>query len=92
MLLNFIVQLPSKVVKLHGSAEERAEQKRTLVQAGAFDVCLTTYEIAIREKAHLRKFHWGLLVVDEIRFLSNYQSRLPLSKQKVKKVKINKLQ
>lgn len=47
-----------RAVKFHGTAEERAEQRATSVAPGAFDVCVTSYEMVIREKSHLKRFHW----------------------------------
>jgi len=43
---------------LHGTKDERARIVREILIAGAFDVCITTYEIAIIEKGPLKKFNW----------------------------------
>jgi hypothetical protein len=34
---------------------------------GKWDVCITSFEICIRERAALRKMAWKYLVVDEVR-------------------------
>jgi hypothetical protein len=37
---------------------QKQEQIRNTLLAGRFDVCVTTFETAIMEKAALRKFSW----------------------------------
>ena len=66
-----------RVLKFHGSKEERAE----LIRAGHlkmtdYDVCLTSYEMAIREKTQLNKHRWHFIVVDEAHRLKNENSLL----------------
>ena len=39
-----------------------------------FDVCVTSYEVAIREKAQLRKINWHYVIVDEAHRLKNENS------------------
>lgn len=65
-----------EVFRFHGAKEERGDMKDDALQAGKFDVCVTTYEMAIREKAHLKKFNWRYLVVDEAHRLKNENSKL----------------
>jgi SWI/SNF-related matrix-associated actin-dependent regulator of chromatin subfamily A member 5 len=60
----------------HGNKEERAELKATKLQPGKFDVCITTYEIAIREKNALKKFRWRYLIIDEAHRIKNEKSVL----------------
>lgn len=36
----------------------KAEMRQNKLRAGKFDVCLTTYEIAMKEKGALSKFSW----------------------------------
>lgn len=43
---------------------------------GEFEVCVTTNEIAIREKAALKKFNWHYLIVDEAHRIKNENSVL----------------
>lgn len=43
---------------------------------GQFDAVVTTYEIAIREKAALKKFNWRYLVIDEAHRIKNEKSVL----------------
>ena len=53
-----------RTARLHGTKDERAQMLGTTLAAGLpggelrFDVCVTTYEMAIREKAALKKFAW----------------------------------
>ena len=67
---------------LHGSKGERADLIADVFKAGKkeeerqFDVCLTSYEICIIEKAALRKFPWRYVVVDEAHRLKNEKSKL----------------
>lgn len=48
----------SRVVLLQGNKTEREDLIRTRIVAGGFDVVLTSYEMLLREKNHLRKFSW----------------------------------
>jgi SWI/SNF-related matrix-associated actin-dependent regulator of chromatin subfamily A member 5 len=63
-------------VRFHGNAEERKEQCESLLQIGEFDVCVTTYETVTKEKAHLTKFHWRCLIIDEAHRIKNENSQL----------------
>lgn len=64
-----------KTLKYHGTKEERADQTK-LVAAGDWEVLLTSYEIAIKEKSTLKKWNWEYLVVDEAHRLKNENSLL----------------
>jgi SWI/SNF-related matrix-associated actin-dependent regulator of chromatin subfamily A member 5 len=44
--------------------------------AGRFDACITSYEIAIIEKAALKKFNWKYLIIDEAHKIKNENSVL----------------
>lgn len=41
-----------------------------------FDVCITSYEMVIREKTHLKKFNWEYIIVDEAHRIKNEDSML----------------
>jgi len=64
------------VFKFHGDQEERAEQREKKLVAGKFEVVVTTYEIAIKEKSALNKFSWRYLVIDEAHRIKNEKSVL----------------
>jgi len=64
-----------RVVKFHGNADERAEQKARL-EPGHFDVCATTYEMVIKEKGHLKRFRWRYIIIDEAHRMKNENSVL----------------
>eukprot|EP00667_Euglena_gracilis_P000745 EG_transcript_744 len=65
-----------RVLKFHGSKEERAELKVTELLPGKYDVVVTTYEVANMEKSALQKFHWKYIIVDEAHRLKNEASLL----------------
>ena len=43
---------------------------------GEWDVCVTSYEMAIREKSVFKKFNWRYLVIDEAHRIKNEKSKL----------------
>ncbi len=63
--------------KFHGNQEARAAQKaQYLDKNNAFDVCVTSYEMVIKEKNALKKFHWRYIIIDEAHRIKNENSRL----------------
>ena len=64
------------VVFYDGSGAERAVIRAEQMATGTFNVILTHYDLVIRDKAHLRKFDYELLIVDEGHRLKNSQSKL----------------
>ena len=65
--------------KFHGNQEARAAQKaKYLDPVNGFDVCVTSYEMVIREKNALKKFHWRYLIIDEAHRIKNENSRLSM--------------
>lgn len=65
-----------KVLKFHGNKEERAELRTQHLLPGAFEVLVTTYEMAVKEKAALGKFSWHYIVIDEAHRIKNENSIL----------------
>eukprot|EP01125_Pyxidicula_operculata_P010463 TRINITY_DN343_c0_g1_i2.p1 TRINITY_DN343_c0_g1~~TRINITY_DN343_c0_g1_i2.p1 ORF type:complete len:1022 (-),score=230.12 TRINITY_DN343_c0_g1_i2:81-3146(-) len=63
-------------IGFHGTKDERNLMKNEQLLPGKFDICVTTYEIAIREKAALRKFKWRYIVIDEAHRIKNENSLL----------------
>ena len=43
---------------------------------GEWDVCVTSYEIAMREKAVFKKFNWRYLIIDEAHRIKNEKSKV----------------
>lgn len=64
------------VLAFHGNREERADMIRERLAPRAFDVCVTSYEMVLREKGAIKKIPWHLLVVDEAHRLKNESSIL----------------
>ncbi|KAG8920929.1 hypothetical protein FRC03_005426 [Tulasnella sp. 419] len=64
------------VVLLTGTKEERAViiQERLLPQK--FEVCITSYEMCLREKSSFKKFSFGYIVIDEAHRIKNMDSLL----------------
>uniref|UniRef100_A0A7S0T1K3 Chromatin-remodeling complex ATPase n=1 Tax=Mantoniella antarctica TaxID=81844 RepID=A0A7S0T1K3_9CHLO len=65
-----------RAFKFHGNAEMRAGQIAEHMQPGCFDVCVTSYEMVIREKNALKKFHWRYVIIDEAHRIKNENSCL----------------
>ncbi|ONH67630.1 ISWI chromatin-remodeling complex ATPase ISW1 [Cyberlindnera fabianii] len=61
---------------LHGDKETRANLIQDRLLACDFDVCITSYEIIIREKAQFKKFDWQYIVIDEAHRIKNEESLL----------------
>lgn len=43
---------------------------------GEWDVCVTSYEMVIREKGTFKKFNWRYMVIDEAHRIKNEKSKL----------------
>uniref|UniRef100_UPI00358E8A34 SWI/SNF-related matrix-associated actin-dependent regulator of chromatin subfamily A member 5-like isoform X1 n=1 Tax=Myxine glutinosa TaxID=7769 RepID=UPI00358E8A34 len=63
-------------VCLIGSKDERAAFIRDILVPGDWDVCVTSYEMIIREKSVFKKFNWRYLVIDEAHRIKNEKSKL----------------
>ena len=61
------------VIKFHGNKDERSEMKLNI---GEFDVFLTSYEMAMKEKSMLNKYKWQYIIIDEAHRLKNENSIL----------------
>jgi SWI/SNF-related matrix-associated actin-dependent regulator of chromatin subfamily A member 5 len=64
------------VVRFHGDKEARAQIRDDVVVPGEFDVVVTSYEVAIIEKAALQKHRWKYIVIDEAHRIKNEKSLL----------------
>lgn len=65
-----------RAVRFHGNQEERKHQITNLIQYGKFDAVVTSYEVVTKEKAHLTKFCWRYLIIDEAHRIKNENSLL----------------
>ncbi|KAI5811750.1 chromatin remodelling complex ATPase chain ISW1 [Peziza echinospora] len=64
------------VLVLQGAKDERAQLINDRVLTSDFDVLITSYEMVLREKAHLKKFAWEYIIVDEAHRIKNEESSL----------------
>ena len=61
---------------LQGSKEERNQLIKDRVADENFDVLITSYEMVLIEKTHLRKFAWQYIIIDEAHRIKNEESSL----------------
>jgi SWI/SNF-related matrix-associated actin-dependent regulator of chromatin subfamily A member 5 len=64
------------VLVLQGQKDERHQLINDRLIDEKFDVCITSYEMVLREKAHLRKFAWEYIIIDEAHRIKNEESSL----------------
>ncbi|KAK5661678.1 hypothetical protein OQA88_9778 [Cercophora sp. LCS_1] len=64
------------VLVLQGAKEERQQLISDRLVDENFDVCITSYEMILREKAHLKKFAWEYIIIDEAHRIKNEESSL----------------
>lgn len=64
------------VLVLQGAKEERHILINERLIDEKFDVCITSYEMILREKAHLKKFAWEYIIIDEAHRIKNEESSL----------------
>ena len=50
---------------------------------GEWDVCVTSYEIVMKEKAVFKKFHWRYMVIDEAHRLKNEASQFSTTVRRI---------
>ncbi|KAJ0979740.1 hypothetical protein J5N97_015214 [Dioscorea zingiberensis] len=65
-----------RAVKFLGNPDERKHIRDELLVAGKFDVCVTSFEMAIKEKNCLRRFSWRYVIIDEAHRIKNENSLL----------------
>lgn len=65
-----------RAVKFLGNPDERRYIREDLLVAGKFDVCVTSFEMAIKEKNALRRFSWRYIIIDEAHRIKNENSLL----------------
>ncbi|KAL6595299.1 hypothetical protein LY90DRAFT_523749 [Neocallimastix californiae] len=64
------------VFMLHGNKEERAKLVKERLLTLNFEVCVTSYEICLLEKAQFRKLSWRYIIIDEAHRIKNENSAL----------------
>ncbi|CCI49756.1 unnamed protein product [Albugo candida] len=70
-----------RVVKLHGNKQERKDVIQDQLCPGSsddtrpFDVCVTTFEMCMKERTALCKFAWRYLIIDEAHRIKNEASQ-----------------
>jgi len=64
------------VLVLQGAKEERHNLINERLIDENFDVCVTSYEMILREKSHLKKFAWEYIIIDEAHRIKNEESSL----------------
>ncbi|KAF2260574.1 hypothetical protein CC78DRAFT_536329 [Lojkania enalia] len=64
------------VLVLQGAKDERAQLIEDRLVDEKFDVCITSYEMILREKSHLKKFSWEYIIIDEAHRIKNEESSL----------------
>ncbi|KAK6866017.1 SNF2 family N-terminal domain-containing protein [Apiospora arundinis] len=64
------------VLVLQGAKEERHTLMNERLVDDGFDVCITSYEMILREKSSLKKFAWEYIIIDEAHRIKNEESSL----------------
>ncbi|XP_064133637.1 probable global transcription activator SNF2L1 isoform X3 [Loxodonta africana] len=65
-----------RVICFVGDKDARTAFIRDEMMPGEWDVCVTSYEMVIKEKSVFKKFHWRYLVIDEAHRIKNEKSKL----------------
>ena len=61
---------------LQGAKDDRHQLINERLVDSKFDVCITSYEMILREKTHLKKFAWKYIIIDEAHRIKNEKSAL----------------
>ena len=64
------------ILILQGAKDERHQLIADRLIDEKFDVCITSYEMILREKVHLKKFAWEYIIIDEAHRIKNEESSL----------------
>ncbi|KAI0012474.1 SWI/SNF family of DNA-dependent ATPase [Xylariaceae sp. FL0662B] len=64
------------VLVLQGAKDERHALINERLIDEKFDVCITSYEMVLREKSHLKRFAWEYIIIDEAHRIKNEESSL----------------
>ena len=75
------------VLKLEGcllDQETRNVFIRYIMMPGGSDMCITSYEMILREKIVFKKFNWKYMVIDEAHRIKNEESKLSVVIREIK--------
>lgn len=61
---------------IQGDKETRGDLIQNRLLKCDFDVCITSYEMVLREKTQFRKFAWQYTIIDEAHRIKNEESQL----------------
>lgn len=64
------------VLVLQGAKDDRNALINDRLVDEKFEVCITSYEMILREKSHLKKFAWEYIIIDEAHRIKNEESSL----------------
>ncbi len=64
------------VLILQGAKDDRHQLINDRLIDEKFDVCITSYEMILREKTHLKRFAWEYIIIDEAHRIKNEESSL----------------
>eukprot|EP01028_Stygiella_incarcerata_P003549 TRINITY_DN1726_c0_g1_i2.p1 TRINITY_DN1726_c0_g1~~TRINITY_DN1726_c0_g1_i2.p1 ORF type:complete len:1754 (+),score=553.98 TRINITY_DN1726_c0_g1_i2:303-5564(+) len=64
-----------KVVAYYGSIKERKMKRSGWSRVDAFNVCITSYQLAMQDQSIFRRKKWNYLVLDEAHHIKNFKSR-----------------
>ncbi|ODV98572.1 hypothetical protein PACTADRAFT_48303 [Pachysolen tannophilus NRRL Y-2460] len=64
------------VLVLQGTKDDRNDLISNILLQAQFDVCVTSFEMVIREKSKLAKIKWQYVIVDEAHRIKNEESAL----------------
>jgi len=73
-----------RAVCLIGDQEARNTFIRDVMMPGGWDVCVTSYEMILREKSVFKKFNWKYMVIDEAHRIKNEESKLSMVIREIK--------
>jgi len=68
-----------RAICLIGDQDTRNAFIRDVMMPGGWDVCVTSYEMVLREKSVFKKFHWKYIIIDEAHRIKNEESKLSVT-------------
>lgn len=73
-----------KCLSLVGNKAARVKTKKLMKKREKWDVCLSSYEMAMKEKVALSKYTWSHIVIDEAQRVKNENTALAKHLRKFK--------